>query len=154
MISIRRGKRGEIPPAGGWRYLDALPGGPCETMERQLRPDGRQAVSGFGPLRKQAFDGPKTQNSRLLSQPAAVHRLAERARFELAIPFWGTHAFQACLFSHSSISPIRTPIRIRGLSVKPDCKGNDYFWKNKDLSIFSCQSHLSRSTGELVEYCV
>ena len=31
---------------------------------------------------------------------------AERARFELAIPFWGTHAFQACLFSHSSISPI------------------------------------------------
>ena len=30
---------------------------------------------------------------------------AERARFELAIPFWGTHAFQACLFSHSSISP-------------------------------------------------
>ena len=21
---------------------------------------------------------------------------AERARFELAIPFWGTHAFQAC----------------------------------------------------------
>ena len=40
--------------------------------------------------------------------------VAERARFELAIPFWGTHAFQACLFSHSSISPIR----IRGLSVK------------------------------------
>ena len=39
---------------------------------------------------------------------------AERARFELAIPFWGTHAFQACLFSHSSISPIR----LRSLSEK------------------------------------
>ncbi len=39
---------------------------------------------------------------------------AERARFELAIPFWGTHAFQACLFSHSSISPM--------FSLIADCK--------------------------------
>ena len=35
---------------------------------------------------------------------------AERGRFELPIPFWGIHAFQACLLSHSSISPI-TPFR-------------------------------------------
>ena len=47
---------------------------------------------------------------------------AERARFELAIPFWGTHAFQACLFSHSSISPWLGP-------VKRDCK-----YKKKILS--------------------
>ena len=33
---------------------------------------GRLSVSGSGPLRKQAFDGPETKNSRLLSQPAAV----------------------------------------------------------------------------------
>lgn len=32
-------------------------------------------------------------------------RLAERRRFELLIPFWSIHAFQACLLSHSSISP-------------------------------------------------
>ena len=30
---------------------------------------------------------------------------AERARFELANQFCRSHAFQACLFSHSSISP-------------------------------------------------
>ena len=30
---------------------------------------------------------------------------AERPRFELGIPFWSIHAFQACLLSHSSISP-------------------------------------------------
>ncbi len=38
--------------------------------------------------------------------------LAERARFELAIRFWRTHAFQACLFSHSSISP--ETVRLNG----------------------------------------
>ena len=32
---------------------------------------------------------------------------AERARFELANQFCRSHAFQACLFSHSSISPFR-----------------------------------------------
>ena len=31
---------------------------------------------------------------------------AERAGFEPAIHFWRIHAFQACLFNHSSISPI------------------------------------------------
>ena len=31
---------------------------------------------------------------------------AERARFELAKPFRSLHAFQACLLSHSSISPV------------------------------------------------
>ena len=33
--------------------------------------------------------------------------LAERARFELAVPFWGTHTFQACPFNHSGTSPFR-----------------------------------------------
>ena len=30
---------------------------------------------------------------------------AERGGFEPPIPFWGIHAFQACAFSHSAISP-------------------------------------------------
>ena len=31
--------------------------------------------------------------------------IAERRGFEPRIPFWSIHAFQACLFNHSSISP-------------------------------------------------
>ena len=31
--------------------------------------------------------------------------LAERGGFEPPKPFWSLHAFQACLFNHSSISP-------------------------------------------------
>ncbi len=50
----------------------------------------------------------------MYSEGVFAKNKAERARFELAIPFWGTHAFQACLFSHSSISPIG----FRDLSVK------------------------------------
>ena len=34
-----------------------------------------------------------------------MKQTAERTRFELVIPFRGIHAFQACLFNHSSISP-------------------------------------------------
>ena len=33
--------------------------------------------------------------------------LAERGGFEPPKPFWSLHAFQACLFNHSSISPLR-----------------------------------------------
>ena len=40
-----------------------------------------------------------------------VQPTAERAGFEPAKPFRGLHAFQACLFNHSSISPvIRLPL--------------------------------------------
>ena len=31
--------------------------------------------------------------------------IAEGQGFEPRIPFWGIHAFQACLFNHSSTSP-------------------------------------------------
>ena len=37
-----------------------------------------------------------------------IFHTAEKAGFEPAIPFRGIHAFQACLFNHSSISPIQT----------------------------------------------
>ena len=34
-----------------------------------------------------------------------VIKFAERKGFEPPVPFWSTHAFQACLLNHSSISP-------------------------------------------------
>ncbi len=34
-----------------------------------------------------------------------VNYSAEREGFEPSIPFWGIHAFQACAFDHSAISP-------------------------------------------------
>ena len=49
---------------------------------------------------------------------------AERRRFELLIPFRGIHAFQACLLSHSSISPI-TPLSAHE-TRKQDCKYTNY----------------------------
>ena len=49
---------------------------------------------------------------------------AERRRFELLIPFRGIHAFQACLLSHSSISPITTLSAYE--TRKQDCKYTNY----------------------------
>ena len=114
------------PPAG----VRATPLGSCS----------RRSFGPLGCFRRPAPDvsklppGPVNENSQLLSQPAVSHIFAERARFELAIPFWGTHAFQACLFSHSSISPIRIP-------GNRDCKGNHFFRKCK------CR-RLNFSTGD------
>ena len=90
------------------------PGGSLRSYDSQ--PSGLTALMSVSATRRPRASScpPYDENSLLLSQPAVCHIFAERARFELAIPFWGTHAFQACLFSHSSISPIR----IRGLSVK------------------------------------
>ena len=48
---------------------------------------------------------------------------AERARFELAVHFWRTHAFQACLFNHSSISPQK--IRLPYVVVKSKRRDRD-----------------------------
>ena len=39
-----------------------------------------------------------------------VKIFAERGGFEPPKPFWSLHAFQACLFNHSSISPSRSAI--------------------------------------------
>ena len=113
----RRPPLSRCPPGGSLQ--------PCCSP----RPDGRTRC-----FRRPAPDvsklppGPVNENSQLLTQPAVNQIFAERARFELAIPFWGTHAFQACLFSHSSISPIRVR---RPMGSKPDCKGNHFFRKCK-----------------------
>ena len=57
-------------------------GGPCKAICGSCWPCGQLAVSGFLPLRKQAFDGQKTKNSRLLLQPAALYSFAVRGGFE------------------------------------------------------------------------
>ena len=49
---------------------------------------------------------PEKENQRSSELDADfLFRFAERRRFELLIPFWSIHAFQACLLGHSSISP-------------------------------------------------
>ena len=123
-ISIRQEGGGEIPPAGGRRYLGALPGGPGKARERQLRPEAACLFPVPAPYESKLSTGPKPKTAGCFRNQLPFHCLAERARFELAIPFWGTHAFQACLFSHSSISPIRIP-------GNRDCKGNHFFRKCK-----------------------
>ena len=115
-----RAERARFRRPDGRRYLGALPGGPGNHATAQ-RPDGRSGR--FGIRRPRASSRPPhTKTARRLR--AGLLLVAERARFELAIPFWGTHAFQACLFSHSSISPIRIP-------GNRDCKGNHFFRKCK-----------------------
>ena len=42
-----------------------------------------------------------------LTSTARSKIFAERRGFEPRKPFWSLHAFQACLFNHSSISPSR-----------------------------------------------
>ena len=49
--------------------------------------------------------------------PASFY-LAERAGFEPAVPFRGTHAFQACQFSHSCISPDKSGFIFTGSKVR------------------------------------
>ena len=71
---------GEIPPAGGRRYLGALPGGPGNPATAQ-RPDGRSGR--FGIRRPRASSRPPhTKTARRLR--AGLLLVAERARFELA----------------------------------------------------------------------
>ena len=50
----------------------------------------------------------KSENQDIKKQPQLLDTVsdAERAGFEPAEPFRGSHAFQACQFSHSCISPI------------------------------------------------
>ena len=57
----------------------------CSRDQRE-QPTGEKTVQQKSLLLRQAF-------------------LAERTGFEPVIPFGGIHAFQACLFNHSSISP-------------------------------------------------
>ena len=48
-----------------------------------------------------------------------TNKKAERTRFELVIPFRSIHAFQACLFNHSSTSPYNYQLE-KKLSIKTE----------------------------------
>ena len=61
---------------------------------------------------------------------------AERRGFEPRIPFRGIHAFQACLFNHSSISPFRV------------AKVMEVFETAKYSSIFSKTANLRNAPSE------
>ena len=122
---------GEIPPASVLRPKRRDSAGFCASapkrrdsarLRRSLSrglpagPDNQKQPTTFG--RSGFFAAPSSrEQARLGRNDKKAQRIcagllldAERARFELAIPFWGTHAFQACLFSHSSISPIELPV--------------------------------------------
>ena len=118
------GRRGRDSAGRGPSLSRCPPGGSLRSYNSQ--PSGLTALMSVSATRRPRASSrpPYDENSQLLSQPAVYHFFAERARFELAIPFWGTHAFQACLFSHSSISPIRVP-------GNRDCKGKHFFRKCK-----------------------
>ena len=66
------GRRGRDSAGRGPSLSRCPPGGSLQGKGTAAAAKGRLSVSGSGPLRKQAFDGPETKNSRLLSQPAAV----------------------------------------------------------------------------------
>ncbi len=65
--------------------------------------------TGFVPSSARVTEGNNPRVRKPFSIEIACHcgRLffAERTGFEPVIPFGGIHAFQACLFNHSSISP-------------------------------------------------
>ena len=64
------------------------------------------AYHGFStPPALQASLKPKAQKKAAFRRNAAVFFVAERSGFEPEIRFCRIHAFQACLLSHSSISP-------------------------------------------------
>src|SRR5208282_1716188 len=51
------------------------------------------------------FNSDPTYHPRASARKTVRIKLAEREGFEPSIPFWSMHAFQACAFSHSAISP-------------------------------------------------
>ena len=63
--------------------------------------------------------------------------LAETARFELAIPFWGIHTFQACSFNHSDTSPYLGGAKVR-INKGTNC--GDSTIRIKVFSIFGITS--------------
>ena len=107
-------RRGFCQNNGGETEIPSLrsgisyaPAGPLK-LGMASRAFGPQVLYVGRPLRKQAFDGPDYKKAPQQSCDAIL-QFAERPRFELGIPFWSIHAFQACLLSHSSISPDLSP---------------------------------------------
>ena len=70
--------------------------------------------------------------------------IAERTGFEPAIHFWCIHAFQACLFSHSSTSPIcpfkcqRHQLLLKRPQITKKNRNPKYFTQQKYLFFSGC----------------
>ena len=62
----------------------------------------------------------KSEKQDIKKQPQLLDTVsdAERAGFEPAEPFRGSHAFQACQFSHSCISPINCSFIFQASKVR------------------------------------
>ena len=58
-----------------------------------------------------------------------ILNLAERRGFEPRIPFRSIHAFQACLFNHSSISPIYAFLEIGCKLQRKSGTASDFSYK-------------------------
>ena len=93
------------------RLPSRSPRGPlqnCGAIKELRGSESRYCVLWTRAFWKQAFAGRahKTQSASLSRCWLLDNEcFAERSGFEPEIPFWGIHAFQACLLSHSSISP-------------------------------------------------
>ena len=91
-----------IPPAGA----GAIPEGERQTEEWHHGPMGPTVLFSLtGPYENRVFDGPAIKKKHRSCAAMPFPQFAEKPGFEPGIPFWGIHAFQACLLSHSSISP-------------------------------------------------
>ena len=75
-------------------------GGPCKAFEAH----GLTALGFFrtSPYRSELLTSLYGKSPALRAE---LQMFAERGGFEPPILFWSIHAFQACLLSHSSISP-------------------------------------------------
>ena len=99
----------------------------CSLPEGPLHASWSSRPEAVGLFHLKALTGASSwrpSNEKARRDAPSFMTFAERRRFELLIPFRGIHAFQACLLSHSSISPITT------LSAhetrKQDCKYTNY----------------------------
>ena len=104
------------------RAFSLLLAGGALARVMKLTAGGRGAFTFEGLDRSELLSRPSNEKAR--RDAPSFMTFAERRRFELLIPFRSIHAFQACLLSHSSISPITT------LSAhetrKQDCKYTNY----------------------------
>ena len=100
-------------PVGGparlllsWISSAVVPASPVGGPRASFSPGFRSLALRHLPPPAAGRCKPEKENQRSSELDADfLFRFAERRRFELLIPFWSIHAFQACLLSHSSISP-------------------------------------------------
>ena len=71
--------------------------------------------------------------------PLYKMKLAEREGFEPSTPFWSVHAFQACAFNHSAISPAYFS---RGFNMANKARGSAICFLNPNRLARKVKMHL------------